>query len=152
MHATTGMPLWALANAPATGKNTRSFIVLDQIKIRFFTYMLRGAEGEAATVTTSDLLGYLHRDRVLLLLQLIRLESLGNEHKTANNLLPVSQKSIMCYCRKRSSSGYWGEYCSEFYADRKRGNQPCQHKAFSFDDPACFFLYSIVSNDPACFI
>ena len=106
LHATTGMPLWAFDNAQATGKNTRSFNLLDQNKTCFVTYMSQGAEGVAATVTTNDFLGYLHGDRELFLLQRIRLESLGNEHKSANNLLPVSQNFNMCYCRKRSSSGY----------------------------------------------
>ena len=42
-----------------------------------------------------------------------------------------------------------------FYADRKRGDRPCrkrgdQSEAFSFDDPASFFLsVYIASNDPA---
>ena len=54
LHATRGMQSWTLAMALAMGKNTRSFSVLDKNEIRFYTYVSQRAEGEAATVTTSD--------------------------------------------------------------------------------------------------
>ena len=54
LQATRRMPLWALAIALASGKNTRLFGVLDQNKTRFSTYMSQRAESKAATVTTSD--------------------------------------------------------------------------------------------------
>ena len=54
LNATRGMPSWALAIALATDKNTRSFAVLNQKEIRFFTYVSQRAGGEAATVRTSD--------------------------------------------------------------------------------------------------
>ena len=48
------IPLWALAIALSTGKNTRLFGVLDQNETRFFTYVSLRAESKAATVATSD--------------------------------------------------------------------------------------------------
>ena len=42
------------AIVPATGKNTRSFGVLEEDEIGFYTYMSQRVESEAATVTTSD--------------------------------------------------------------------------------------------------
>ena len=54
LNTTRGMPSWALAIALATDKNTRSFAVLNQKEIRFFTYVSQRAGGEAATVRTSD--------------------------------------------------------------------------------------------------
>ena len=54
LQATRRMPLWTLAIALATGKNTRLFGGLDQNKTRFSTYVSQRAEGKAATVTTSD--------------------------------------------------------------------------------------------------
>ena len=39
LNATRGMPSWALAIVLATDKNTRSFAVLNQKEIRFFTYV-----------------------------------------------------------------------------------------------------------------
>ena len=44
MQATRKMPLWALAIALSTGKNTRLFGVLDQNETRFFTYLSQRAE------------------------------------------------------------------------------------------------------------
>ena len=52
--ATRMMPLWALAIALATGKNTKLFGVLDQNENRFFTYVSQRAGSKAATVVTSD--------------------------------------------------------------------------------------------------
>ena len=57
LQATRRMPLWTLAIALATGKNTRLFGGLDQNKTRFSTYVSHRAESKAATVTTSDKLG-----------------------------------------------------------------------------------------------
>ena len=54
LQATRRMPLWALAIALSTGKNTRLFGVLDQNETRFFTYLSQRAESKAATVATSD--------------------------------------------------------------------------------------------------
>ena len=54
LQATRRMPLWTLATALATGKNTRLFGVQDQNKTRFSTYVSQLAESKAATVTTSD--------------------------------------------------------------------------------------------------
>ena len=54
MHSKLHSPLWALAIALATGKNTRSFGVLDRNETQLFTYVSQRAEGEAATITTSD--------------------------------------------------------------------------------------------------
>ena len=54
LQATRRMPLWTLAIALATGKNTRLFGVVDQNKTRFSTYVSQRAESKAATVTTSD--------------------------------------------------------------------------------------------------
>ena len=53
-QATRRMPLWTLAIALATGKNTRLLGVLDQNKTRFSTYVSQRAESKAATVSTSD--------------------------------------------------------------------------------------------------
>ena len=50
LQATRRMPLWTLAIALATGKNTRLFGVLDQNKTRFSTYVSQRAESKAATV------------------------------------------------------------------------------------------------------
>ena len=75
LNATRGMPSWALAIALATDKNTRSFAVLNQKEIRFFTYVSQRAGGEAATaISLGSFTGA--GDFVL---QLIRLESLGSE-------------------------------------------------------------------------
>ena len=52
--ATRRMPLWALAIALATGKNTKLFGVLDQNENRFFTYESQRAGSKAATVVTSN--------------------------------------------------------------------------------------------------
>ena len=57
LQATRRMPLWALAIALATGKNTKLFGVLDQNENGFFTYVSQRAESKAATVdhvVTSD--------------------------------------------------------------------------------------------------
>ena len=54
LQATRKMPLWALAIALSTGKNTRLFGVLDQNETQFFTYLSQRAESKAATVATSD--------------------------------------------------------------------------------------------------
>ena len=54
LQATRRMPLWALAIALATGKNTRLFGLLDQNETGFFTYVSQRAESKAATVATSD--------------------------------------------------------------------------------------------------
>ena len=43
MQATRRMPLWALAIALATGKNTKLFGVLDQNENGFFTYVSQRA-------------------------------------------------------------------------------------------------------------
>ena len=51
LQAMRKMPLWTLAIALATGKNTRLFGVLDQNETRFFTYLSQRAESKA---TTSD--------------------------------------------------------------------------------------------------
>ena len=48
------IPLWALAIALTTGKNTRLLGVLEQNETQFFTYVSQRAESEAATVATSD--------------------------------------------------------------------------------------------------
>ena len=53
LQATRRMPLWALAIALATGKNTRLFGLLDQNETGFFTYVSQRAESKAATVATS---------------------------------------------------------------------------------------------------
>ena len=53
------------------------------------------------------------------------------------------------------SEPHSSEYCSEFYADRKRGeiwkrgDRPCQPEAFSFDD-LHVFLYSCIATILAC--
>ena len=70
LNATRGMPSWALAIALATDKNTRSFAVLNQKEIRFFTYV--SPSGRAISLGSFTGAG----DFVL---QLIRLESLGSE-------------------------------------------------------------------------
>ena len=54
LQATRRVPLWALAIALATGKNTGLFSVLDQNETQFFTYVSQRAENKAATVATSD--------------------------------------------------------------------------------------------------
>ena len=54
LQATRRMPLWALAIALATGKNTKLFGVLDQNENGFFTYVSQRAGSKAATVVTSD--------------------------------------------------------------------------------------------------
>ena len=54
LQATRMMPLWALAIALSTGKNTRLFGVLEQNETQFFTYLSQRAESKAATVATSD--------------------------------------------------------------------------------------------------
>ena len=77
LQATRRMPLWALAIALATGKNTKLFGVLDQNENGFFTYVSQRAESRAATVTMS--LGSFTVAGDFVLLQLIRLESLGSE-------------------------------------------------------------------------
>ena len=71
LQATRRMPLWTLAIALATGKNTRLFGVLDQNKTRFSTYVYvsQRAESKAATVMS----------RRAISLGSIRLESLGSE-------------------------------------------------------------------------
>ena len=54
LQATRRMPLWALAIALVTGKNTKLFGVLDQNENGFFTYVSQRAGSKAATVVTSD--------------------------------------------------------------------------------------------------
>ena len=54
LRCTQRMPLWALAIALATGKNTKLFGVLDQNENGFFTYVSQRAGSKAATVATSD--------------------------------------------------------------------------------------------------
>ena len=54
LQATRKMPLWELAIALSTGKNTRLFGVLDQNETQFSTYLSQCAESKAATVATSD--------------------------------------------------------------------------------------------------
>ena len=54
LQATRRMPLWALAIALATGKNTKLFGVLDQNENGFFTYVSQRAGSKADTVVTSD--------------------------------------------------------------------------------------------------
>ena len=54
LQATRRMPLWALAIALATGKNTKLFGVLDQNENGFFTYVSQRAGSKAATVVTND--------------------------------------------------------------------------------------------------
>ena len=54
LQATRRMPLWALAIALATGKNTKLFGVLDQNENGFFTYVSQRAGSKTATVVTSD--------------------------------------------------------------------------------------------------
>ena len=54
LQATRRMPLWTLAIALATGKNTRLFGVLDQNENGFFTYVSQRAGSKADTVKTSD--------------------------------------------------------------------------------------------------
>ena len=54
LQATRRTPLWALAIALATGKNTKLFGVLDQNENGFFTYVSQRAGSKAATVVTSD--------------------------------------------------------------------------------------------------
>ena len=76
LQATRRMPLWALAIALATGKNTKLFGVLDQNENGFFTYVSQRAESKAATVTISLGSFTVAEDLVL---QLIRLESLGSK-------------------------------------------------------------------------
>ena len=53
LQATRRMPLWALAIALATGKNTKLLGMLDQNKRGFFTYKSQHAKSKAATVTMS---------------------------------------------------------------------------------------------------
>ena len=53
LQATRRMPLWALAIALATGKNTRLFL-LDQNETRFLTYVSQRAESKAATSCSSS--------------------------------------------------------------------------------------------------
>ena len=77
LQATQRMPLWALAIALATGKNTKLFGVLDQNENGFFTYVSQRAESRAATVTMS--LGSFTVAGDFVLLQLIRLGSLGSK-------------------------------------------------------------------------
>ena len=77
LQATRRMPLWALAIALATGKNAKLFGVLDQNENGFFTYVSQRAESRAATVTMS--LGSFTVAGDFVLLQLIRLESLGSK-------------------------------------------------------------------------
>ena len=72
------MPLWALAIALATGKNTRLFGVLDQNETRVFTYVSQRAESKAATVKRVISLG-IHTVAGEFVLQVIRLKSLGSE-------------------------------------------------------------------------
>ena len=54
LQATRRLPLWVLAIALATGKNTRLIGVLYQNETRFFTYVSQHAESKAATVATSN--------------------------------------------------------------------------------------------------
>ena len=82
---TRGMPSLALAIALATDKNTRSFAVLNQKEIRFFTYVSQRAGGEAATVRRAISLGSFTGAGDFVL-QLIRLESLGSELQESKQL------------------------------------------------------------------
>ena len=54
LQATRRMPLWALAIALSTGKNTKLCGVLDHNETGFFPYVSQRAESKAATVVTSD--------------------------------------------------------------------------------------------------
>ena len=54
LQATRRMPLWVIAIALSTGKNTRLFVVMDQNKTLFFTYVSQRAESKAKTVAASD--------------------------------------------------------------------------------------------------
>ena len=91
MQATRRMPLWALAIALATGKNTKLFGVLDQNENGFFTYVSQRAESKVRISLGSFTVA---EDLVL---QLIRLESLGANWKRANNFHPVAD---ICTDRK----------------------------------------------------
>ena len=49
VHAMRSMLLWKLTITLVTDKSTRSFSILNQNEIRFYTYVSQRAEGEAAT-------------------------------------------------------------------------------------------------------
>ena len=80
------MPLWALAIALATGKNTKLVGVLDQNENGFFTYVSQRAGSKAATVRwqgTSCSSSFVS-------------EVLGANYNRANNFHPVADKFAMC--------------------------------------------------------
>ena len=78
LQATRRMPLWTLAIALATGKNTRLFGRLDQNKTRFSTYVSQRARQPLSRRATS-LGSFTGAVDFVYVLQLIRLESLGSE-------------------------------------------------------------------------
>ena len=99
LQATRRTPLWALAIALSTGKNTRLFVVLDQNKTRFFTYVSQHAESNQKLSRRAISRGSftVAGDFVL---QLIRLESLGSELNRANYFHSMADKFALCSDRK----------------------------------------------------
>ena len=93
LQATRRMPLWALAIALATGKNTRLFGLLDQNETGFFTYVSQRAESKAATVATSGLAWVASWWQGTSRSSSFVSKVLGANYKRANKLHPVADKS-----------------------------------------------------------
>ena len=91
LQATRRMPLWTLAIALATGKNTGLFGVLDQNKTQFSTYVSQRAESKAATVT----IWVASRGQWISYSNSFVSKVLGANYNRANNFHPVADKFAM---------------------------------------------------------
>ena len=89
------MPLWALAIALATGKNTKLFGVLDQNENGFFTYVSQGAR-QSLSSRASSLGSFTVRWQGTSCSSSFVSKVLGANYNRANNFHPVADKFAMC--------------------------------------------------------
>ena len=97
MQATRRMPLWALAIALATGKNTKLFGMLDQNENGFFTYVSQRAGSKVARSSRAISLGsFTVRWQGTSCSSSFVSKVLGANYNRANNFHPVADKFAMC--------------------------------------------------------
>ena len=97
MQATRRMPLWALAIALATGKNTKLFGVLDQNENGFFTYVSQ-AQGarQPLSLRAISLGSFTVRWQGTSCSSSFVSKVLGANYNRANNFHPVADIFAMC--------------------------------------------------------
>ena len=101
LQATRRMPLWALAIALATGKNTSLFGLLDQNETRFFTLIRVTACREQGSHCRDERLAWVaSRWQGTSCSSSFVSKVLGANYKRANNFHPVADKFAMCTDRK----------------------------------------------------